>query len=334
MNSFWENENNVSEYELLEESMQESIESIAEPPVYQKEDIDESELEEIVENSSFDLDEKEATTVFNARLRLEQANLYEMLINHDLFSGVEANKQAIENVQNELKAFIVTRLELLLGIRKPIKEVISPTKEVDIDIPASEFNEIEVEFLKALAYKGTNGRSSESAPKSIQPAKLQQSTSKKNSIQPLSLGNKVKAKSPPAKKPVEKKPVEKKRVEKKPVEKKFTKKRTVAKKPVAKKSEKPSTVEEIAKADLEEMKNRKPLSKMNAKEKAKYIEDINSKYRKKGKPTGAIDMVSPEQQEAMYLTKQQKQGAFGDDFAKMNSMIANALMIQKSQGDY
>lgn len=62
--------------------------------------------------------EKDSSSVINnARIRLEQGRLYEMLIKHNLFEGVDAMPQAIDKVQSEIKQFIVERLEILLGMR-------------------------------------------------------------------------------------------------------------------------------------------------------------------------------------------------------------------------
>ena len=89
--------------------------------------------------------------ISQALLRLEQGKLYQMLIEHDLFSDVEANQQAIDSVQKEMKDFITSRLEVLLGMRqdgdfsRSIEKVESP------------FTDIEVEALKSLAKKLTGG---------------------------------------------------------------------------------------------------------------------------------------------------------------------------------
>lgn len=85
----------------------------------------------------------------DANLRLEQGNLYKMIMNHDLFHGLEADPKAVKNVQREIKKFAKERMEVMLGMRQ---EQNSATVVV-----SSPFNELEVEILKKLASKATNG---------------------------------------------------------------------------------------------------------------------------------------------------------------------------------
>ena len=41
-----------------------------------------------------------------AQVRLEQGRLYQMLLKHDLFDGVDADARAMKNVQNEIREFM------------------------------------------------------------------------------------------------------------------------------------------------------------------------------------------------------------------------------------
>lgn len=160
MSNIWNDEDAPSEYEMLEEITE--SEAIAEQidstphEVYDFSEIDETLIEEIQEEAAYDLEEDEVASVYNVRTRLAQARLYELLINHNLFEGVDEPQQAINNVQKELKDYIVSRLELLMGLRQP--EVQQAREEIIVDQP---FNDIEVDFLKALSYKGTNGASAQ-----------------------------------------------------------------------------------------------------------------------------------------------------------------------------
>ena len=86
-----------------------------------------------------------------ALLRLEQGKLYQMLIEHDLFSDVDANQQAIDSVQQEMHDFITSRLEVLLGMRQD-GDFSRPQNNVE-----SPFTDIEIEALKSLAKKLTGG---------------------------------------------------------------------------------------------------------------------------------------------------------------------------------
>lgn len=114
--------------------------------------------EEIFEEDEVEQDLSSSFSVIdNARIRLEQGRLYEMLIKHNLFEGVDAMPQAIEKVQSEIKEFIVERLEILLGMRAE-KE-----KEVHKIVTEAQFNDLEVKALKMIASKVTKGVS-ESTP--------------------------------------------------------------------------------------------------------------------------------------------------------------------------
>ena len=100
---------------------------------------------------AYELEEEEMDVVGEAMVRLEQARLYDMLIKHNLFDGVQANPIALKNVQDELKAYIVERLQILLGIKS--EQVQAPTS-MRVELP---FNKLEIQALKDLAYKLTKG---------------------------------------------------------------------------------------------------------------------------------------------------------------------------------
>jgi len=141
---FWDRNEEELEYDTEQESSESSYNE------------DSYEMEDSLEGNEMDfLDEpeKQSSVVDNARIRLEQGRLYEMLIKHDLFEGVDAMPQAINKVQSEIKEFIVERLEILLGM-KAEKE-----KEVHHIVKESQFNEIEVQALKMIARKVTKGAS-------------------------------------------------------------------------------------------------------------------------------------------------------------------------------
>jgi hypothetical protein len=91
----------------------------------------------------------------NANLRLEQGNLYRMIMGHDIFQGVDADPQAIANVQAEIRGFVKERMEIMLGMKTETSKV----ETLEIDFP---FNEMEVKALKALAFAATKGASEHS----------------------------------------------------------------------------------------------------------------------------------------------------------------------------
>lgn len=296
---FWKDSDEISDYEMLQDEIEESqyvanqiADSISEEMDYNNSsavvEADEEQLEEIAEEAAYDLDKKESNVIYNARLRLEQAKLYEMLINHSLFAGVDASSDAIKIVEDELKHFIIRRLEILLGIRKPVKKTEVPEHA---EIKSSPFNDVEVNFLKQLAYKGTLGKSIVEAP---QQPKL----------------NTLVGSTKPQHKPVESKKVEVARphVEKgpitPPVRQQAVRKKTPAKNiqtPVAKNNTKPTKISsggaikraltneealQLAKEDLEKMKGRKSIHELKGKEKQKLIQEVNKRHKKKVKNGG------------------------------------------------
>jgi len=101
--------------------------------------------------------ETEQSILSDAELRLEQAQLYQMLLKADLFGNVQANLGAVDNVQREIKAFILQRLEILLGMRQQAQNI----QQQQIVQVQSPFNELEVRALKDIAFKLTQGKSSE-----------------------------------------------------------------------------------------------------------------------------------------------------------------------------
>lgn len=96
-------------------------------------------------------DDYNTSVLSDARLRLEQGRLYEMIMNHDLFQGMEADPQAIKNVQKEIKRFARERMEVMLGMRQTQA---TPTLSGGGN---AVFNDLEIEILKRLASTATNG---------------------------------------------------------------------------------------------------------------------------------------------------------------------------------
>ena len=64
-------------------------------------------------------EEEDFTAVFNdANLRIEQGRLYQMIMNHDIFEGMDADERAVQNVQKEIRKFARERMEIMLGMRQ------------------------------------------------------------------------------------------------------------------------------------------------------------------------------------------------------------------------
>jgi hypothetical protein len=144
-----------SEQELAEQ--QEAIDhgTVPDWDEQYEEEYDDEFYEDFIEEYD---EEEEVNTVNEAHVRLEQGRLYNMLINHNLFEGVDADPTAIANVQRQLKDFILEKLEEMLGMRA--KKEKSETQQVVVQ---SDFNELEIQVLKRVASKMSKGMT-ESAP--------------------------------------------------------------------------------------------------------------------------------------------------------------------------
>ena len=174
----WENENFV---DIPEELDQDQLD-----PQYEvEESLEEYQLDESpqIEEDPLSLTQEEENLLGTAMIRLDQARLYEMLVKHDLFEGVQSNPIALKAVQKEIKTFIMDRLEVLLGLKtdKQIKT-------------SNQFNDLEVQALKDLAFAATKGATARTreTPKpliqtpqrtGLKPLAVKQQVEKSNPIQ-------------------------------------------------------------------------------------------------------------------------------------------------------
>ncbi|MDD5650816.1 MAG: hypothetical protein PHF86_10450 [Candidatus Nanoarchaeia archaeon] len=270
-------------------------------------------IREIQNNSAFELNDQEADTIHKTRLRLEQAKLYEMLINHNLFEGVDINPQAIKNVQNELKEFIVERLEILMGIKAEKDKLENPNPiQFEYELP---FNAIEIEFLKQLAYKGTKGTSATidktttvitSVPSTIKPVTeskvmgtLKPLTHKVvnsplSSSTTYATTKKVKSAEPP--------------------------KKRITNDSAIPRSLTPEETELLAKQDIKELSKIKPWDQMTAVEKENRIKEVNNKH-KKLESVQRVPMPTPEELEQKYLTEQSIRMGNTSEKSQLNSLL-------------
>jgi hypothetical protein len=228
---------------------------------FQSEDVEDDEYEELYEDEELSADaleeieeffEEEKSIVDSAKIRLQQGSLYEMLIGHNLFEGVDAHPEAIAQVEKELKGFILERLEVLLGM-KAEKE-----KEVHKIVQESQFNDMEVQALKMIASKVTKGASA-TAPTT--PSEKQLNTVKPKKQKLNSLSKPVKKVAKPAKKVV-KKP----KVASKPLPKKGSGVKKKIKKEIANTSTDGMSANEIAKKDIKYIESLKNMSLSQANE--------------------------------------------------------------------
>ena len=334
MKSIWDDDENISELDLVEdahETEQLAEEYASQPSIVEAEEED---LEEIAEESAFDLDRSESNIIYNARLRLEQARLYELLINHNLFDGVEADERAVSIVQNELKHYIVKRLEILMGLRQ-----LEPKKAIEV---ITEFNPVELEFLKALSYTGTKGESALVAPRTEQRQGIKPLTA---STKPTGLKFISNSKTVQRAAPVQRVESPKRRVTKETSVTPTPKvKKNLKSKKLAANSIKSGTMrerkmtaaeaEEIAREDLKLMADRKkPFHKMNAKEKAEEIRRVSARHSPKPKPNNPQLPATLDEGSLMnkYMMEQSIRGNGDNKIGQINQMIASALLAQKNK---
>lgn len=122
-----------------------------------------------------DYEEDDFTEVLNdANLRIEQGRLYQMIMNHELFEGMEADPRAVQNVQREIRKFARESMEVMLGMRE--------TTPVHAAI-ASPFNDLEVDILKKLASRATNGATE--TPEANQVASVLKEAPRRKTLNPI-----------------------------------------------------------------------------------------------------------------------------------------------------
>lgn len=122
----------------------------------------EPEYEEEVEDEEHD----SAVVLTDARLRLEMGKLYELIMKHDLFEGVDSDPKAMKTVQKEIRAYAQERMEIMLGMRQEKTET-----QNSFPMELFPFNSLEVEVLKALAATATKGESRDAEPLNLSDSK-------------------------------------------------------------------------------------------------------------------------------------------------------------------
>lgn len=329
-NNFWDS-GSVSEYDLMAEEIDEQAQQILdeysdeEPEEEYEEEYEDEEYEEeetmsdyepTKRNTAYKLDKRESSVVNDAMIRLEQARLYDMLIKHDMFKGVKAHPAALENVKTELKSYIVSRLEVLLGIRKEKVDREIP-KQVQVELP---FNDIEIEFLKALSYKGTKGASAQADTRKVVATEVlptmvaSQKQQELHGLQPLSYDEEeYEEEEEYVEPPKPKKVVKKKQVAKRPkptptpsrgqpVSQAPVKKHKPSRAKLDRKGEiSDSEAERIAREDMERMKGRKPVDQMTPTELLEANRRISSG---KTKVQGAKPIPNAQQLSMQYQMQQ------------------------------
>jgi hypothetical protein len=226
---------------------------------------------------SDDIDEDYTVVLNDARLRLEQGRLYEMVMNNDLFADLNADPKAIRHVQREIRKFAKERMEIMLGMRQ---EQLKGSMEVELP-----FNQLEITILKKLASAATKG-ATEKAESNQQAYAV--STPKKDVLTPIgSKPNRVLA--APAKDPVTKAHVDKQALQSKPAA-------PIARPKVEAQSGDPDDGYEPL------TKHPSALTAKEFEERAKQTQERLAK-QKKAKATNVVPQLSYEQEEMLHITR-------------------------------
>lgn len=100
-------------------------------------------VDDLEEEIAFADPAPEADVQINEALkRIEQAQLYKTLLGHSLFAEGSARPEVQSIVEQEIRTFVITRLEILVGVR---------SEQVAAVAAPSQFSEDEVSALRLLA---------------------------------------------------------------------------------------------------------------------------------------------------------------------------------------
>jgi hypothetical protein len=278
------------------------MEEYSEGDIYE----DEEETESALYDDEVDFEElfeEEQSLMDNARVRLEQGRLYEMLIKHDLFDGVDALPEAISNVQNELKNFIMERLEILLGMK-------SEKEEVRHVIQESQFNDLEVQVLRRVASKFSKGMTENAPATTSEPPPL-------NTVKKKKTGNGLKSLNSKPSKPKPKNKIGGGGPLKKKPANKAERSRKRIKKEMANTSVDNMTVDAAAKKDLKYIESLKNMS----------LEEANEVVSQRHARPQPKKQLSQDAINSHYQTRAAIDNTKINDYTKVLRMVA----MQKAQ---
>jgi hypothetical protein len=106
------------------------------------------------------IDTQADAIMYEAVKRIEQANLYQTILKHDMFAPGSARPEIIEEVQKEFRTFALERLEKLLGMKSGSTSFQPEAAKVEIP-----FDDEQVDALKALANRALK----RDVPVAVQP---------------------------------------------------------------------------------------------------------------------------------------------------------------------
>lgn len=233
-------------------------------------------VEEVLQEMADD-EEEDQSVLSDATLRLEQGRLYQMVMNHNLFQGMDADPRAIKNVQREIRKFARERMEIMLGMRQETQ--VQP-------IISSPFNDLEVQALRMLAAKVTGGKSEQ-----ISAAAVPASSAKKD-LTPISGSTK------PAQAPAS--------MVQRPAQKPSTQKlQSKPSAPVKRQAPAPEQSAELAEINaVMDGQLTKRVEEMTSDELIAHNKKISERQSaRRVKAQGALPMPTPDQEEMLYAQR-------------------------------
>lgn len=146
-----------------------------------------------------------SSVLSDARSRMEQGRLYEMLMDHDIFAGADADEKAIKFVTKQIRTFAKEQMEIMLGMRQ------EPAKAQAMLAENFPFNDVEIAALKDLAYVATKGASARDDVQTFTPQAAPVAP-RRTGLNPIAVKSQAKpapkaaAPAKPAQKPLAQKP--------------------------------------------------------------------------------------------------------------------------------
>ena len=156
---------------------------------------EEYDVEELTEQVAEEGEEDFTEVLSDARLRLEQGKLYEMIMNHDFFGGVECDPRAAKIVQKQIIKFAKEQMEVMLGMRQ--------TTQATPPMVSSPFNSLEVDILKKLASAASKGATESEEAQAEMPEPVVVAPPKKKTLNTIGSAKPQPKQQP---KPIAKKP--------------------------------------------------------------------------------------------------------------------------------
>lgn len=269
-------------------------------------------IQEYEENPELDTSLEEddfGDAVTDARFRLELGRLYEMLLNHDIFAGAEADEKAVKAVTKQIRNFAKEQMEIMLGMRQEVAKV-EPLAAADFP-----FNDLEVQILKALASTASKGATAAPEVQVFSGAQAAVAP-RKTGLNPISVKPTQKPVAKPAPKPLAQKPAA-------PVTRK--QERTEAQ------IEQILAEEGITREEYERQYNpnykplTKPLSNMSEAEIKEWRRQDALKTNKQVKNPTALPMPTPEQEEMLHTQRAQAAASH----PQMQSIMSLLLTAKK-----